>query len=112
MGTTVEIASGETTGETPARAFLRRLWRWLWPPTPESAPAIESEEVDLTFMGRLRKFLWLSSGLFSAASFAIPVLGYVAFGTFSGMATNFVAAVASAGLFGLASLLHFGPETA
>ncbi len=112
MGATTESAPADAAAGIAVRAFLRRLWRWLWPPTPESAPAIETEAQDLTLTGRLRKFLWLSSGLFSAASLAIPVLGYVVFGAFDGMATNFVAAVASAALFGLASLLHFGPEAA
>ena len=70
------------------------------------------EPADLTLSQRMRKFLWLSSGLFSAASFLIPALGYVAFGSFEGASTNFIAAVASACLFGLASLLHFGPEEA
>ncbi len=61
---------------------------------------------------RLRKFLWLSSGLFSAASFTNSAVGYLAFGTADGAATNFLAAVVSACLFGVASLLHFGPDEA
>lgn len=70
------------------------------------------ELTELTLLQRIRKFLWLSCGLFSAASFAIPAIGYAAFGTLEGTSTKFVAGVASACLFGLASLLNFGPETA
>ncbi len=62
--------------------------------------------------GRLCKFLWLSSGMFSAASFAIPFIGYMTLGSTQVASTNFLAAIVSACLFGLASLLHFGPETA
>jgi len=61
---------------------------------------------------RMRKFLWLSSGLFSAASFAIPMIGVLAFGSTVGLGTSFLAAIISACLFGLASLLHFGPDEA
>lgn len=98
--------------ETPILAHLRRLWQFLWPAKSELANIEVAESSELTFMGRVRKFLWLSSGLFSAASLAIPMIGYMAFGTFDGMVTNFVAAVVSAALFGLASFLHFGPDEA
>lgn len=61
---------------------------------------------------RLKRFLWLSSGMFSAASFAIPFIGFMTYGSTQVASTNFLAAIVSAFLFGLASLLHFGPETA
>jgi hypothetical protein len=61
---------------------------------------------------RLRKFLWLSSGLFSAASFAMAMVGVLAYGSTEGLGLSFLAGTASACLFGLASLLRFGPETA
>jgi len=94
-----------------AVVFLRRAWKFLWPPA--GSLAVETvPDVELTLVGRLRKFLWLSSGLFSAASFAIPAIGLFAYGTTEGMGTNFVAAVVSACLFGVTSLLHFGPNEA
>lgn len=81
-------------------------------PTVPPMSADLAESLELTILARIRKFLWLSSGLFSAASFAIPAIGVLAFGTLEGLDTSFLAAVVSACLFGLASLLHFGPETA
>ncbi|HYS99489.1 MAG TPA: hypothetical protein VEO20_02380 [Thermoplasmata archaeon] len=101
--------------ETPGASILARIWKLLaqtWKFVIGSAPVEREEEVELTFTARIRKFLWLSSGLFSAASFAIPAIGYLAYGTIEGASTNFLAAVVSACLFGFASLLHFGPETA
>ncbi len=89
---------------------IRSLLGWLH--KFSSPPAHDVREPPLTFNARLRKFLWLSSGLFSAASFTIPAIGYLAFGTADGAAMNFLAAVVSACLFGVASLLHFGPDEA
>jgi len=77
-----------------------------------ATPADLIEPLELTFLVRIRKFLWLSSGLFSAASFAIPVIGVLAFGSREGVGPSFLAALASACLFGLTSILHFGPESA
>ena len=70
------------------------------------------EPLDLSFLARIQKFLWLSSGLFSAASFALPMIGVLAFGSMDGVGPSFLAALASACLFGLTSFLHFGPESA
>ncbi len=89
---------------------VRSLLAWLYKVLTQ--PAHEVEELPLTLTARFRKFLWLSSGLFSAASFTIPAIGYLAFGTADGAAMNFLAAVVSACLFGVASLLHFGPDEA
>ncbi len=89
---------------------IRSLLAWLH--KFFSATPHEVEEPPLTLNARLRKFLWLSSGLFSAASFTIPAIGYLAFGTAEDAATNFLAGVVSACLFGVASLLHFGPSEA
>jgi hypothetical protein len=112
MGTATPVARAEAVGEAPAVAFLRRLWRWLWPPNSELAMANEAEVPVLTFMDRLRKFLWLSSGLFSAAAFAIPAVGVMIYGTFDGGGTSFMAAVVSACLFGVTTFLNFGPDEA
>ena len=64
------------------------------------------------FFPRLRKFLWLASGLLSAACFAVPVMGLIAFGTAHDVGASFLIAVVSACFFGVASLWHFGPESA
>ena len=64
------------------------------------------------FFPRLRKFLWLASGLLSAACFAVPVMGLIAFGTAHDVGASFLIAVVSACVFGVASLWHFGPESA
>ena len=77
-----------------------------------ATPADLIEPLEFTFLVRIRKFLWLSSGLFSAASFAIPMIGVLAFGSMEGVGPSFLAALASACLFGLTSILHFGPESA
>lgn len=69
------------------------------------------EPLELTFLARIRTFLWLSSGLFSAASLAIPMIGVLAFGSMEGVGPSFLASLASACLFGLVSILHFGPES-
>lgn len=81
-------------------------------PALATLPPENLEPLELTFLARIRKFLWLSSGLFSAASFAIPAIGVLAFGSSDGIGTSFLAAIVSACLFGLTSFLHFGPETA
>ncbi len=94
------------TVRSSALAFLIRVWKFL------ATPSVPVEEPELTFVGRVRKFLWLSSGLFSAGSFAISAFGLLVFGAVDAVATNFLAAVVSACLFGFASLLHFGPDTA
>ncbi len=112
MGTAAPVAHAEVVGESPARAFLRRLRKWVWPAIVELAPANGAEAPVLTFMDRLRKFLWLSSGLFSAAEFAVPAIGVIVYGTFEGGVTSFLAAVVSACLFGLTTLLKFGPDEA
>jgi len=70
------------------------------------------EPLALMFFVRLRKFLWLWSGLFSAAALAVPMIGVLAFGSMEGVGPSFLAALASACLFGLVSILHFGPESA
>jgi 4-hydroxybenzoate polyprenyltransferase len=64
------------------------------------------------FLPRIRRFLWIASGLLSAACFAVPVMGLIAFGTANNVAASFVTAVVSACLFGVTSLWHFGPESA
>jgi hypothetical protein len=70
--------------------------------------------LDLSFPARIRKFLWLSSGLFSAACFAMPALGIFSLGAVEteGIGASFLVGIPIACLFGLTSLLRFGPEPA
>lgn len=77
-----------------------------------ATPADLMEPLGFNFLARLRKFLWLSSGLFSAAALAVPMIGVLAFGSMEGVGPSFLAALASACVFGLASILHFGPDSA
>ena len=77
-----------------------------------ATPADLIEPLALMFFVRFRKFVWLSSGLFSAAALAVPMIGVLAFGSMEGVGSSFLAALASACLFGLASIMHFGPDSA
>src|SRR2546428_13664358 len=92
-----------------AVVFLRRAWKFLWPPAGSLA-AETVPDVELTLVGRIRKFVWLSSGLFSAASFAIPAIGLFVYGTTEGIGTNFLAAGVSAPHLGAAPSPHFVPQ--
>src|SRR2546428_8740559 len=92
-----------------AVVFLRRAWKFLWPPAGSLA-AETVPDVELTLVGRIRKFVWLSSGLFSAASFAIPAIGLFVYGTTEGMGTNFLAAVLSASPLRVAASPPFSPH--
>lgn len=122
MSTTTEPAALPAVGERlelPFLARLRPLRSTLWAIgarlrnlTATRPTADIDVHLELTFPARIRKFLWLTSGLFSAASMAIPVMGLIAFGRAEGVGTSFLAAVVSACLFGLTSLLHFGPDVA
>ncbi len=113
MATTTESPPATDVLRPSGLAFVVRLHSLLaWLHRFFVPPAHDVEETPLTLTARFRKFLWLSSGLFSAASFTIPAVGYFAFGTVDGAATNFFAGIVSACLFGVASLLHFGPAEA
>lgn len=70
----------------------------------------ESYEAELPL--RVRKFVWLSTGMFSAASLTLAAMGYLFTGAFEGAASSFVASIASGALFGLATVLKFGPDEA
>jgi hypothetical protein len=58
---------------------------------------------------RMRRFVWLSTGMFSAASLALAFMGYFWSSTFEGAGSHFIASIVSGGLFGIASMLKFGP---
>lgn len=61
---------------------------------------------------RIRHFVWLSTGMFSAAALALAFLGYLWTGTFVNAASNFLASIVSGAMFGLSSVLNFGPTDA
>ncbi len=74
---------------------------------PESAEAVATP----TLLERLRKFLWLWSGMFSVACLASAFAGFTALRAFESAGTTFLAAIVSAGLFGVVSFLRFGPDS-
>jgi hypothetical protein len=117
-----EAAAGESAerpGISPfarARKILSR--RGLLGPSQEAVPAAEAtdlaEPTELSFLARVRKFVWLSSGMLGAAAFAMPALGVFALGAIDpeSLGTSFLVGVACASLFGLTSVLRFGPDEA
>jgi hypothetical protein len=92
--------------------WIRKFVRLVWPPMDHTTSAEVVDVPDLTLFERVQKFLWLASGLFSAASFAIPAIGFLVFDSAADPKANFLAAVVSACLFGVTSVLHFGPDEA
>lgn len=66
---------------------------------------------DVPFVARIREFLWLSSGMFSAAALSLSFLGYFTLGAPEDALRNFLAAVVSSVLFGLCTLLRLGPDS-
>ena len=74
------------------------------PPEPDDAAP--------SLLARLENFLWLSTGMFSLAALGLAATGYLAFGSFESGSSNFLASIASGGLFGLASLLKHAPASA
>ena len=65
-----------------------------------------------TLLAQFRKFLWAASGMFSTSSLSLAFLDYFAGGSTELAATHFLAAVAAAGLFGVATFLKLGPDEA
>jgi hypothetical protein len=73
----------------------------------------KAESFEFSLPARIRKFVWLSSGMFGAASLVIPALGIFALGASTeGLGASFFAGIASACLFVLTSRLRFGPDEA
>lgn len=70
------------------------------------------ESVWIAALPRIRKFVWLWSGMFGAATFAMAMIGVLFYGRTDGVTSSFLAGIMSAALFGLLSILRFGPETA
>lgn len=75
-------------------------------------PAEPTAVVPVSFITQFRKFLWLSSGMFSASALSLAFLGYMLAGSAEGASTNFLAAVISACLFAIATLMKLGPDEA
>ena len=69
-------------------------------------------EPALSLVTQFRHFLWLSSGMFSMSAFALAFLEFWAAGPVEQGTTHFLAAIASAALFGVATFLKLGPDEA
>ncbi len=80
----------------------------------ESAPAADSMALEpaVSLASQIRHFLWLSSGMFSMSAFALAFLEFWSAEPAGQGPVHFLAAVASAGLFGVATLLKLGPDEA
>ena len=59
---------------------------------------------------RLKRFLWLSSGMFSAGALAVAFVGCYFVGAFEEDATNFLASVVYAGIFWISNTSSSGPR--
>lgn len=79
---------------------------------PAVSEAVHLEDVGVGLEVRIREFVWLSSGMFSAASLSLAFLAYFTLGAAEDAARNFGAAVVSSLLFGLCTVLKLGPESA
>lgn len=81
--------------------------------TQAATPTVDEavEEVGETFVSHVREFLWLASGMFSAAALALSFLGYFSLGAVEDAARNFTAAVVASVLFGVCTLLKLGPDS-
>jgi hypothetical protein len=64
-----------------------------------------------TFVERVEKFVWLASGMFSVAALGLAFTGYITFAAYERAGASFLAAVAASGVFGITSLLKFGPPS-
>lgn len=83
--------------------------------TTTAAEALDAElllEPAPTLSAQFRKFLWAASGMFSTSSLALAFLDDFAGGSSRLAATHFLAAVAAAGLFAVATFLKLGPDEA
>lgn len=69
-------------------------------------------DVTPTLAAQLRKFLWLASGMFSISSLALAFGDFFAARSYNAASTHFLAALAAAALFGVATFLKLGPDEA
>lgn len=80
--------------------------------TIATAQTVAGEAAPASFAAQLRFFLWLSSGMFGMSALALAFLDYWIAGAGERAAGHFLAAVAAAALFGLATVLRLGPSEA
>ena len=73
---------------------------------------IQDSGYDAELPLRIRHFVWLSTGMFSAAALALAFLGYLWTGTFADAPSNFLASIVSGAMFGVSCVLKFGPTDA
>jgi hypothetical protein len=66
----------------------------------------------VSLVTQIRTFLWLASGMFSVSALALAFLDYWIVSAAEQAGTHFLAAVVSAVLFGLATVLKLGPSEA
>lgn len=57
----------------------------------------------------MRRFVWVATGMLSAATLALAFVGHFWIGAVEAAASNFVASLVAGGPFGIASLLKLGP---
>lgn len=69
-------------------------------------------DVPPTLVAQIRKFLWLASGMFSISSLALAFGDFFAARSYDAASTHFLAALAAAALFGVATFLKLGPDEA
>lgn len=80
--------------------------------TENVTPDADAILPEVSRVAQIRQFLWLSSGMFSMSAFALAFLDYWTLGPQGQAATHFVAAIVAAALFGVATVLKFGPDEA
>jgi len=66
----------------------------------------------VSLISQIRFFLWLASGMFSTSALALAFIDYFVVASSEQAATHFLAAIVSAALFGVATLLKLGPAEA
>ena len=66
----------------------------------------------VSLVAQVRTFLWLASGMFSMSALALAFLDFWIVSAADQAGTHFLAAIVSAALFGLATLLKLGPSEA
>jgi hypothetical protein len=78
--------------------------------TTESAA--DAVLVPVSLVSQIRLFLWLASGMFSTSALALAFIDYWVVASGEQAAMHFLAAIVTAALFGVATLLKLGPTDA
>lgn len=66
----------------------------------------------VSLISQVRFFLWLASGMFSTSALALAFIDYFVAASAEQAGTHFLAAIVSAALFGVATVLKLGPSEA